>query len=155
MDLNLLWPVTTAISLYPMSLYHVPLYPCWTPVTTLNLSFFQFSSAAQSCPTLCDPMDCSTGARPPCPSPTSRVYPNSCPLSRWCHPAISSSVIPFSSLPSIFPSIRVFSNDTALRIRWPKYWSFRFSISPSNEYSGLISFRVDHLRPNERNQKRS
>ena len=46
-------------------------------------------------------------------------------------------------LPSIFPSIRVFSNDSALRIRWPKYWSFRFSISPSNEYSGLMSFRMD------------
>ena len=104
MDLNLLWQITTAISLYPMSLYHVPLYPCWTPITTLNLSFFQFSSAAQSCLTLCDPMDCSTGARPPCPSPTPRVYPNSCPLSWWCHPTISSSVIPFSSHLQTFPA---------------------------------------------------
>ena len=77
-------------------------------------------------------------ARPPCPSPTLRVHPNPCP---WmvmpsnhlilCHPLL---------LPSIFPSIRVFSNESALRIRWPKYWSF--SISPSNEYSGLISFRI-------------
>ena len=66
---------------------------------------------------------------------------NSCPLSRWCHPTISSSVIPFS----IFPSIRVFSNESVLRIRWPKYWSFIFNISPSNEYSGLISFRMDWL----------
>ncbi|KAB0337889.1 hypothetical protein FD755_025427 [Muntiacus reevesi] len=52
---------------------------------------------------------------------------------------------PFLLLPSIFPSIRVFSNESALRIRWPKYWSFSFSISPSNEYSGLISFRMDWL----------
>ena len=54
-----------------------------------------------------------------------------------CHPLLL--------LPSIFPSIRVFSNESALRIRWPKYWSFSFSISPSNEYSGLISFRLDWL----------
>ena len=60
----------------------------------------------------------------------------------WCHPIISSSVISSSHLP-VFPSIRVFSNDLALHIMWPKYWSFRFSISPSNEYSGLISFSID------------
>ena len=84
-------------------------------------------------------------ARPPCPSPTLRVYSNSCPLSQWCHPTISSSVIPFSSWPSIFPSIRVISNESVLCIRWPKYWSFSFSISPSNEYSGLISFRMGCL----------
>ena len=74
-------------------------------------------------------------SRPPCPSPTPRVYSNSCPLSRWCHPTISSSVIPFSSCPQIFPSIRVLSNESALHIGWPKYWSFSFNISPSNEYS--------------------
>ena len=79
--------------------------------------------------------------RLPCPSPTPEACSNSCPLSWWCHPTISSSVIPFS-LPSIFPSIRVFSNELALHIRWPKYWSFSFNISPSNEYSGLISFRI-------------
>ena len=78
-------------------------------------------------------------ARPPCPSPTPGVHPNPCPLSRWYHPAISSSVIPFSS------SIRVFSNESALRIRWPKYWSFSFNISPSKEHSELISFRMDWL----------
>ena len=83
--------------------------------------------------------------RPPCPSPTPRVYSNSCPLSRWCHPAISSSVIPFSSCPQSFPSSRVFSNESALCIRWPKYCSFSFNISPSNEYSGQISFRMDWL----------
>ena len=87
-------------------------------------------------------------ARLPCRSPTPGACSNSGPLSRWCHPTISSSVIPFSSLScssSIFPSIRVFSNKSFLHIRWPKYWSFSFSISPSNEYSGLISFRVDWL----------
>ena len=83
-------------------------------------------------------------ARLPCPSPTPRDYPNSCPLSQWCHPTISSSV-PLLLPPSIFPSIKVFSNESILCIRWPKYWSFSFSISPSNEYSGLISFRMDWL----------
>jgi len=81
-------------------------------------------------------------ARPPCPSPTSRVYSNPCPLSRWYHPTISSSVIPFCSCPQSFPASGSWS---ALHIRWPKYWSFSFSISPSNEYSGLISFRMDWL----------
>ena len=78
-------------------------------------------------------------ARPPCPSPTPGVYSNSCPSNHFilCHPILL--------LPSIFPSIRVFSNESALCIRWPKYWSFSFNISPSNEYSGLISFRMDWL----------
>ena len=83
-------------------------------------------------------------ARPPCPSLTPRVYSNSCPLSWWCHPIIS-SCHHLLLLPSIFPSIRIFSNDSVLHIRWPKYWNFSFSISPSNEYSGLISFRMDWL----------
>ena len=84
-------------------------------------------------------------ARVPCPSPTHRACSNSCPWSQWCHPTISSSVIPFSSCLQFFSSIRVFSNESILRIRWPKYWSFSFSISPSNEYSGLISFRINWL----------
>ena len=82
--------------------------------------------------------------RPPCPSPTPRVYSNSCPLS-WpsnhlilCHPLLL-------LLPSTFFSIRVFSDESGLRIRWPNYWSFSFSINPSNEHSGLISFRMDWL----------
>ena len=83
--------------------------------------------------------------RLPCPSPTPGAYSNSCPSSWWCHPTISSSVIPFSSLLQSFPSIRVFSDESVLRIRWLKYWRFSFSISPSNEYSGLISFRMDWL----------
>ena len=85
-------------------------------------------------------------ARPPCPSPTPGVYSNSCPLSRWCHPTTLSSVIPFSSHLQSFPAIRVFSNESsAFRIRWPKYWSFSFNISPSNECPGLVSFRMDCL----------
>ena len=84
-------------------------------------------------------------ARLPYSSLTPGAYPNSCPSSQWNHLTISSSVVPFLLLPSIFPSIRVFSNESVLRIRWPKYWSFSFSISPSNEYSGLISFRMDWL----------
>ena len=84
-------------------------------------------------------------ARPPCPSPTPGVHPNPCPLSRWCHPTISSSVVPFLLQPSVFPSIRVFSNESVLHNRWPKYWSFSFNISPSSEHPGLISFRMDWL----------
>ena len=83
--------------------------------------------------------------RPPCPSPTPGIYPNSCPLHRRCHPTISSSVHPHLRLPSLFLSIRVFSMESAFCIRWSKYWSFSFKISPSNEHTGLISFRMDWL----------
>ena len=83
-------------------------------------------------------------AKPPCPSPTPGVYPNSCPSSQWCHPAISSSVVPFSSCPQPLPG-SVFSKESTLRMRAPKYWSFSFSIRPSNEHPGLISFRMDWL----------
>ena len=90
-------------------------------------------SVAQSCPTLCNPIDCSTPGFPvlPCLPEFAQVYVH------WAGDAIQPSH-PLSSplLPSIFPSIRVFSNESVLCIRWPKYWSFSFSISPSNEYSG-------------------
>ena len=83
-------------------------------------------------------------ARIPCPLLSLRVCSNSCP-SRWsCHPTIS-SCHPLPLLTSVFPSIGVFSNESVLRIRRPKYCSFSFSISPSNEYSGQISFRIDWL----------
>ena len=82
-------------------------------------------------------------ARPLCPSPSPKACPSSCPLHQWCHPSISSSDVLFLLLPSIFPSIRVFPNESAVLIRWPKYWSCSFSISPSNEYSGLISLPTD------------
>ena len=103
---------------------------------------YQFSSVTQSCLTLH-----SHGlqhTRLPCPSPTPRVYSNSCPLSRWCHPTFSSSVVPFSRLQS-FPASRSISNESALRIRWPKYWSFSFNISPSTEYSGLFPLGLTGL----------
>ena len=82
--------------------------------------------------------------RPPCPSPTPGVHSDSCPSSQCCHPSISSSVVPFSSCPQSLPA-SVFSNESTLRMRWPKYWSFSFSIIPSEEYPGLISFRMDWL----------
>ena len=81
--------------------------------------------------------------RPPGPLPTPGVYPNSCPLSQWCHPTISPSVVPFSFWLQSYPASRLLSSEAALRIGWPKYCSFSFSISPSNEYSRLISFRID------------
>ena len=104
---------------------------------------FQFSSVAQSCPTLCDPMNRSMLGLP--------VHPNSRSSLRFtsiesmmpsshlilCHPLLL--------LPPIPPSIRVFSNESTLRMRQPRYWSFSFSITPSKEIPGLISFRIDWL----------
>ena len=107
----------------------------------------EFSSVQFSCSVISDslrPHELQQ-ARPLCPTPTPGIYPNSCPLSQWFHPAISSSVVPFSSCPQIPPSIRVFSNESTVHMRWPKYWSFSFNISPFNEHSELISFRMDWL----------
>ena len=82
--------------------------------------------------------------RLPCPSLSPWVCSNSCPLSLWCHPTQYLMLWhPLLLLPSIFPSIRVFSNELALHSKCPKYWSFSFSISLSNDYLGLISFRID------------
>ena len=103
----------------------------------------QFSSIAQSCPTLCNPIDCIMPGLP-VHHQFPEITPNSCPLSQWCHPTIS-SCFPLLLLPSMFPSIRVFSNESALHIRWPQYWGFSLSISPSNEHPGVISFRMDWL----------
>ena len=106
---------------------------------------FQFSSVTQSCPTLSDPIDCSTPGFP--------VHHQLLEFTQthvhWVSDAIqpSHSLFSLSPSPSIFPSIRVFSNESVLRIRWPKYWSFSFNISPSNEYSGLISLRINWLDP--------
>ena len=83
--------------------------------------------------------------RSPCPSPTPGVHPNPRPLSRWYHPTISSSVVPFSSCPQSFPASGSFQMSQLFTIRWPKYWNFSFSISPSNEHPGLISFMMDWL----------
>ena len=81
-------------------------------------------------------------ARLPCPSLSPRVWSNSCPLCQWFHPTISSSVTPSPPALNLLQH-RVFCSESAHRIRWSKYWSFSFNISPSNEYSGFISFRID------------
>ena len=114
-----------------------------TLIVLIVLWVYQLSSVTQSCPTLCNSMNCST--------PDFPVHHQLLELAQTmsiksvmpsnhlilCHPLLL--------LPSIFPSIRAFSNESVLPIRWPEYWSFSFSISLSNEYSGLISFRMDWL----------
>ena len=98
-------------------------------------------SVAQSCSTLCDPMDCSAPGLP-VPHHLLEFPQSSCSLHRWYCPAVSSSWC-LLLLPSAFPSIRDFSNGSSFHIRWPKHWNFSFSISPSSEYSWLISFKID------------
>ena len=106
-----------------------------------------FSSVQFSCSVVSDSLRPheSQHTRPPCPSPTPGVHSDSCPSSWRCHPAISSSVVPFSSCPQSFPASEFFSSESTLLMRWPKYWSFSFSIIPCKEIPGLISFRVDWL----------
>ena len=82
--------------------------------------------------------------RPPCPSPSPGVHTDSRPLSQWCHPVISYSIVHFSSCPQSLPASES-ADESALRMRWPKYWSFSFSIIPSKEIPGLISFRMEWL----------
>ena len=108
-----------------------------------NISSVQFSSVTQSCPTLCDPVDCSTPG-----FPVHHQLPelDSCPKMSWTH--VHNPLIlchPLLLLPSVLSSFRFFPNESVLHIRWPKYWSFSFCISPSNEHSGLISCRIDRL----------
>ena len=106
----------------------------------LNTLSAQFSWVTQSCPTLCDPMNCSTPGLP--------VHQQLPELTQTHVHRISDAIQPSDPLlllPTIPPSIKVFSNESTLRIRWPKYWSFSFSISPSNKHPGLISFRMDWL----------
>ena len=120
----------------------------WTSVTAqlqLRLLFrkqVQFSSVTQLCPTLCDPMDCSMPGLPvhyQLPEFTQTHVHRVCDAIQLSHPLSS------PSLPAPHPSLKVFSNESTLRMRWPKYWSFSFSIIPSNEHPGLISFRMDWL----------
>ena len=109
----------------------------------LGATSVQFSSVAQSCPTLFNPVDCSTPG-----FPVHHQFPELTQIHvHWVSDGIQPSypLSPLLLLPSIFPSIRVFSNESVLCIRWPKHWSFSFSTSPSIEYSGLISFRMDWL----------
>ena len=84
-------------------------------------------------------------ARPPCPSPTARIYPNPCPLNQWCHPTISSSVVPFSSCPQSFPASGSFQMSHLFTSGGQSIGVSASAISPSNEHSGLISFRMDWL----------
>ena len=133
------------LSKYKLSYPELKLYKVlWIPrITASQFCQNQFSSITQSCLTLCNPMNCST--------PASLSIVDSQSLLKFmsiesvmpsnhlilCHPLLL--------LPSVFPNIRDFSNRSVIHIRWPKYWSFSFSISPSNEYSGLISLRMDWL----------
>ena len=123
---------TVSIVNFPLNFYFM-----W------GLASVQFSSVAQSCPTLCDPMDCSTPG-----FPVHHQLPELLKLMSIESVMPSNHLIlchPLLLLPSIFSSIRVFSNELALHIRWAKFWSFSFNISPSNEHPGPISFRMDWL----------
>ena len=111
---------------------------CWVLLRVLSAWSVQFSSVTQPCPTLFDPMDCRMLG-----FPVHHQLPVLLKLMSIELVMQSNHLIlccPLLLLPSIFPSISAFSNESVLHIRWPKYWSFSFSISPSNEYSGLISF---------------
>ena len=113
------------------------------PKSLFSFQPFQFSSVAHSCLILRDPMDCNSQGL--------SIFHHLPEIAQthihWVSDAIQPScpLYPLLFLSSIFPSIRVFSNESVLQIRWPKYWSFSFSISPSSDYSGLISFRMDWL----------
>ena len=129
-----------------------PMSPTWQ-VDSLSLSHLgsqlnwlssvQFSSVAQSCPTLCNPMNCSTPALSSITNSQSSLRLMSIELVMLSNHPILCHPLPLP--PSIFPSIRVFSNESVLCIRWPKNWSLSFNISLSDKYSGLISFRIDWL----------
>ena len=117
---------------------HLPLsWPPW-----LWAMFSQFSCSAVS--NSLRPSE-PKHARPPCPSPTPGVHPNPCPSSQWCHPTISSSIIPFFSCPQSFPASGSFQMSQLFTSGGSKYCRFSFNISPSNEHPGLISFRMDLL----------
>ena len=133
-DFNLFWPSSPQF---------------WLLKHNFSL-YFKFFFIQFSCSVVSDSLRPheSQHARPPCPSPTPGVYSNSCPLSPWCHPIISSSVVPFSSCPQSLPTSGSFP--VSQLFAWGgqrKYWSFSFCISPSNEHPGLISFRMDWLNP--------
>ena len=113
------------------------------PFDFIDEKRFQFSSVAQSCPTLCNPMTTARQATLSITNCQSPPRPMSIDLAMPSNHLIL--CCPLLLLPLIPPSIRVFSNESALHSRWPKYWSFSFNISLSNEHSGLISFRMDWL----------
>ena len=120
--------------------YYLVLCFSYFCLTTSLISSVQFSRSVMS--NSLWPQE-SQHTRPLCPSPTPGVHSDSRPLSQWCHPAISSSAVPFSSCPQSLPAPASFP--MSLRMKWPKYWSFSFSIIPFKEIPGLISFRMDWL----------
>ena len=129
--INAVLPVIDSrVPVIPITVFHLSLT---IVVIHFLLNFLSFSSVTQSCPTLCDPIT-NFQSLPKLMSIESVMPSNHLIL---CCPLLF--------LPSIFPSIRVFPNESALHIRWPKYWSFSFNISPSSEHSGLISFRINWL----------
>ena len=143
----MMWPAKCTLELtnpstFCLCLVHEPHNHIWQACPWLPPTV-QFSSVAQLCLTLWPHGLQHT--RLPCPSLTPGVYSNSCPSSQWCHPTISSSVVPFSSCLQSFPASGSFPMSQFFTSRGPKYWSFSFSISPSSEHSGLISFRMDWL----------
>ena len=134
--------------MYRDLLFFIELY-CKCRTWSMRCPFFEvfwchllvYCSVTQSCPTLCDPTDCSTTG-----FPVLHHLPELAQMHvHWVGDAIQPShpLSPIYRLASVFPSIRVFSSKLAFRIRWPKCWNFSFSISPSSEYSGLTSFRID------------
>ena len=145
-----LWVFMLSLNHYTFSFITNFLSLCYVLGTKLSIlyAFCMVSCSVNfSCPVMPDslqPHGLQHG-RLPCPSVIPRAYLNSCPLSRWHHPTISSSVVPFSSCLHSFPASGSFPSESVLLIRWPQHWSFSFSISPSNEYSGLIFFRMDWL----------
>ena len=129
--------------LYWKSGINISYYYCLSPFNSVDVCFIYFSSVAQSCPTLCNPMDHSMPGLPvhhQLPEFTQTHVHQVDDAIQPSHPLLS----PSPPAPNL-SSIRVFSNESTLCMRWPKYWSFSFSISPSNEHPGLISFRMDWL----------
>ena len=138
--------LSQAETLPPPNTNHLP-HPCSLPPPGPMIPRARWSASVQfSCSVMSDSLRPQglQHARPPCPSPSPGVHSNSCPLSRWYHPTTSSSVVPFSFHLQYFPASGTLKWKDFC-IRWPKYWSFSFNTSPSNEHSGLISFRMDWL----------
>ena len=139
-SLTISWTIARKWILY----YWAPLKPSKDITYFFFLiSSYQFSSVAQSCLTLCNPMDCSMPGLPvhhQLPEPTQTHVHHVSDAIQPSHPLLLPSPLTLN-----LSCIRLFSNELALHIRWPKYWSFSFSINPSNEYSGLISSRIDWL----------
>ena len=143
-----MWTVKGLSHTYRELSFHIPAREQrekYTIVSQMGVVFdiIQFSSVSQSCPTLCDPMNHSTPGLPPITNSQSSLKLLSIESVMPSGHLILGR--PLLILPPIPPSIRVLSDESALRIRWPKYWSCSFSISPSKEYPGLISFRMDWL----------